>query len=293
MPVEAPQHVARCECQGTAQGEDEDHGKPLDVEHWEAVTDQIEERPVIGSWSARSGKRIVALTNDMQPIIRWVWELVVKGEFAWRKLQQARPCHNDCSPSISTVSRNEWFLAESMPHHVCQFVKQPICTVEVIEDQQAVLGEMRSGRGNGVLCQQEALQAQAGVTGSERERIGQREDDQVVMLGRILQEVAPIIHDLLHSWIAIRVVRVELLPELQDQRVDLHSSNRLDAVGQRRSGIGSAASAEDECVVKRTTREKLVDAPVEGLLVLPGDHRLMTSRVVHIDDISTRNGRVE
>src|ERR1051326_3126656 len=95
-----------------------------------------------------------------------------------------------------------------MPSHVGQFLYQPILTIVVIEYQYAIVGQTRPRRRKCILSQQKTLEAQARVTRSEGKRIGQSKDNQVIVLGRVLQKVAPIIDDNFHSRVAVGMVGV-------------------------------------------------------------------------------------
>src|SRR5437762_1728872 len=89
------------------------------------------------------------------------------------------------------------------------------------------------------------------------------------------------------------MVRVVLGPEFLDGGINLHSCDRLDSIGQRCRGIRPASRTQDQRVAERVAWEDLIQTAVKGLLVLPGNHRLVTPRVVYIDDIPTRNSRME
>src|SRR5258708_33325666 len=88
----------------------------------------------------------------------------------------------------------------------------------------------------------------------------------------------------------IGMVRVEAETKLLDRWFDLHCRNGLNSVVQCCVDIGPAARTEDQRVMERITWEDLVYAPVERFLVLPGNHRLVPSSIVHINDIATWSG---
>src|SRR5438876_6646701 len=97
----------------------------------------------------------------------------------------------------------------------------------------------------------------------------------------------------MHTWIAVGMVWIEAGTELLNGGVNLYRRNRLDAVVQSGRGIGATACAQDQRVVERVAGEDLVQAPVERLLILPGDHCLVTTSVIHVDDIATLGSGVE
>ena len=75
--------------------------------------------------------------------------------------------------------------------------------------------------------------------------VGQREDDQVVLLvGR--PQVRPAVVDVRDPRVLVRVVGVILHADLLDGRVDLHGVHVARAVGQGDGHVGAAARPHDQ-----------------------------------------------
>src|SRR5229473_352376 len=242
----------------------------------------------------KMAKKTSALTSQVLPNnSEKVVSLLIRAELAWRQCRQARPIHNRRSASPTAIACDERFLVvEGVSHHISQFPHQPVLAVVVVEDHQPVTGQPCPCCLQRILSQQKAFKTQAGVTRGEGERIGQGEDNQVILLGRVLQEVAAIIDDNLHTWVLVGMIRMELDTKVLDCRINLHRCDRIDAIGFGNSDIRPGSCTEDQCVVERSA-EGLVDELVKRLLVMPVVHRLMPSGVVHINDIAVRDSRME
>ena len=104
------------------------------------------------------------------------------------------------------------------------------------------------------------------VLADQRQRVRQREDDQVVLLVRGAQERAAVVDERRDARILVRVVGVVLARRSAGCWVDLDRVDVAGAVGQREGHVRAAAGAHDEHVLVRLVREPLVDLVVERLL---------------------------
>ena len=86
---------------------------------------------------------------------------------------------------------------------------------------------------------------------------GKRENDQIVFLFRIAQEDAAVGIHQLHARIGIRTIRMQLRAEFQDHRIDLDRGDLLNALRQRRRGVGAGPRAEDQRVLERSAGKQI------------------------------------
>ena len=198
---------------------------------------------------------------------------------------QPRPRYNCRGASRAPIGRHQRLLVEDIAHHGGQFLHQPVLPVVVVEHHHPVAAQVRARRGNGVLGEQEAFQTQAGVARGERQGVGQGENNQIIVLGRILQETAAIIDDHVHPRAAVGFIRVE-------RGINLDRCDRIDPSGQREGGVRAGPGSKNERVVERPAAEDAVDLLVERLPVLTGNHRLMRG-AVDIDNVAFGNSRDE
>ena len=205
---------------------------------------------------------------------------------------QPWPRYNRCSSPPPAIGRHQRLLVEDMARHGGQFLKQPVLPVVVVEHHHPVAAQVRARRGDGVLGEQEAFQTQAGVARGERQGVGQGENNQIIVLGRILQETAPIIDDHVHPRAAVGFIRVELSAKLLDRGINLDRCDRIDPIGQREGGVRAGPGSKNERVVERPAAEDAVDLLVERLPVLTGHHRLVRG-AVDIDNVAFGNSRDE
>ena len=179
-----------------------------------------------------------------------------------------------------------------MSPHIGQFLHQPVLTIVVVEHQHSVIGQPSSCCRQRILGEQEAFQAQAGVARGEGERVGQGKDNQVILVGGILQEVAPIIDDHVHARVLVGMIGVKLDTKLLDGGINLHRGDRIHAVGLGNRHVRPCTRTQDQRVVEGLA-EGLIDELVKRLLVMPVGHRLMPASIVDIHDIAVRNGGFE
>ena len=122
--------------------------------------------------------------------------------------------------------------------------------VVVVHRERAAGGQVRLGRGQRLLGQQVALQPQGGLPGQRGQRVGQREQDQVVPLVRVLQ-VGPAVFDV-HADPAVLVgmTRVHLAHPEQQQRIDLDGIDVPGALGQGDRDVVARPGPDDQDVAQ-------------------------------------------
>ena len=72
---------------------------------------------------------------------------------------------------------------------------QPRLAVVVVEHEDAVVGEVVADARERLFGEQERLQPDVGRLADQRQRVGQGEDDQVVLLVGVAQERAAVVDD--------------------------------------------------------------------------------------------------
>jgi hypothetical protein len=85
--------------------------------------------------------------------------------------------------------------------------------------------------------EQVALEPERRLPRHQRQRVRQREQDQVVARVGVLQERAAVVHVLGHTRVVVGVVRVPFLPDPLQHRVDLHG---VDVRGSLREATATS-----------------------------------------------------
>ncbi len=160
-------------------------------------------------------------------------------------------------------------MAEDVVDSARQPIDKPLLAVEVVHRERAVRRQVRARNLDGLLRKEVALKPQRTCSGHERERVGQREEDQVVLRVCLLEERPAVVDMTGDSRVLIGMVGVVLLTKPQQRRVDLDGIDVLDAVCERDRDIGAGAGADDEHVL-RDRRDPVVGLEVPGLLFRPG-----------------------
>src|SRR6266536_4958869 len=96
----------------------------------------------------------------------------------------------------------------------------------------------------------------------------------------------------MNARVAIGSIRIVLSAKLLDRGINLYRRERIDTIRQGGCGVRSGSGPKNQRVVERPAAEYPVYLLVEGLPVLPGNHRLMPG-AVYIDKVAIGNGRVE
>ena len=115
----------------------------------------------------------------------------------------------------------------------------------------------------------------------ERQRIGQREDDEVVLVGRAAHERATVVDVDADPRILVDALGMEVAADLGELRVDLDRVDVRRAVVQRQRDVRAAAGADDQDVVEVLVREPAVDLAMEQAAVrLGAGHHLLVRDAV-------------
>jgi hypothetical protein len=163
-------------------------------------------------------------------------------------------------------------LPERVQHRGRVAVVQ-VVRVVVVHGHGAAGGQVRPGGLDRLLGEQVALQPQVGLPVDRGQRVGQREQDQVVVLLGVLQEGPAVSVVQGHPRAVVRVVRVLALAELDQDRVDLHRVHVLRALGQCHRDVVTRAGPHDQDVLQRRARHVLVRVEVELLLLVQHGQR--------------------
>ena len=155
---------------------------------------------------------------------------------------------------------------ERLIQHVRELRDQPGLAVVVVEHEDPVVSEVVADACEGLLGEQEGLEAEVGRRAHQRQGIGQREDDQVVLLVGVAQEGAAVVDVPRDARILVGAIRVLRDADGLDLGVDLDRVDVLGAVRQRLRHVAATAGPDDQHVVVRAAREPVVDLLVEGFL---------------------------
>ena len=118
--------------------------------------------------------------------------------------------------------------------------------IAVVQDEDAVRGQVVADRLERLDGEEEGLQADVRRVAEQRERIGKREDDQVVVVRARSQERSSVVDVGVNARVQVGLVRVELLAQGQDRGIDLHRIDSRCPVSQGVGRIGPAACADDQ-----------------------------------------------
>ena len=113
--------------------------------------------------------------------------------------------------------------------------------------------------------EQVVLQPQAALPRIQRQRVGQGEHHEVVLVVVLLDERATVVDVHRHTRVLVRVVRVEPAPEVLDGRIDLDGVDVLCTLGQCNGDVVSVAGADDEHAVEVLHVDVAVGEEVETL----------------------------
>ena len=138
-------------------------------------------------------------------------------------------------------------------------------------------GAARSQVGPGLLDrlqgEQVALQPQVGLPVDRGQRVGQGEQDQVVVLLGVLQEGPAVSIVRGHPGTVVRVIGVLAAAELEQHRVDLDRVHVPGALGQGHRDIIAGACPDDQDVLQRRPGHVLVRVEIELLLLVQHGQR--------------------
>ena len=102
-----------------------------------------------------------------------------------------------------------------------------------------------------LLCEEVVLEPKRALPCEQRQRVGQREQDEVVVVLRLLDEGAPVIDVDAHARVLVRPARMERLAERLDLGIDLDGVDVLRALGERDGDVVAVAGSDDQHVVER------------------------------------------
>ena len=111
--------------------------------------------------------------------------------------------------------------------------------------------------------EQIALQAQVSEARGQRQRVGEREHDQVVFPARLLQKGAPIAVDDVDGGVLVDVVGVKAAAQVVDGGVELDAGDVLDAVVDGYVDVGAGAGADNQLARRGREMEGLERHGVE------------------------------
>ena len=106
------------------------------------------------------------------------------------------------------VHLEQRLVAERVVEHLGELGDQPVVAVVVVEHEDAVLGEVVAHAGERLLGEQERLEPELALLADQRQRVGQREDDEVVLLVGRAQERAAVVDVAGDARVGVRLVGV-------------------------------------------------------------------------------------
>jgi len=112
------------------------------------------------------------------------------------------------------------------------------------------------------------LEPQARLPGEQRQRVREREEDQVVFAVGALDERAPVVHVRVDARVLVRMIRVVAPPEVLELRVDLDRVDPPRSLRERDRDVVAVPGADDQHVVQRPPGEMPVREEVEALDLL-------------------------
>ena len=140
--------------------------------------------------------------------------------------------------------------------------------VVVVHRERAARRQVRPGRRECLGGEQEALEADAALAGQRRQRVGQRVQDEVVLLLGVLQVLAAVADMDGDPRVLVGVGRVILPPDLHEHRVDLDRVDMPGSLGEGDRDIVPVPGPDDQDVAQARAGDVLVGQEVE-LLVPP------------------------
>ena len=99
--------------------------------------------------------------------------------------------------------------------------------------------------------EQVALEPEARLARDQCERVGKGEEDEVVPTVGALEERAPVVDVDVHPRVAVRMIRVQLLPQLVEAWVDLDSIDPPRTALERAGDVVAGSRAHDQHLIER------------------------------------------
>ena len=157
-------------------------------------------------------------------------------------------------------------VTEDIGDRAAEPIDQSVLAVVVVHREPAAGREVVACGCDGFRGEQVGLQADRARAVDQHEGVRQREQDQVVLGVRLLEERPTVVDVGGDARVLVGPVRVPLLADLQDPRVDLDRVNMLGALGQRDRHVAAGARTDDQHATQPVAGEPLVRHAVLRLL---------------------------
>ena len=247
------------------EGEEKNEHERDDVVVGKAGIAKVEERPIVGGLCRRrprdhrhrrdgvAGRRCAGKRRDGRSV----------GEHRF----------------IAVEDVQDRLRPEGRAEHRIDLRHQPGLAVVVVQNEDPVRTQVISNGLEGFDREQERLEPQVSRGTDERERIRQREDDHVVVLGRGSQECPAVVDIPAHARVGVWPQGMLVHADLLDCRVYLDGIDVLGPVLQSHRDIVAGPGPDDQHVVVGTPGEPLVYLEVRLVGWLAGPHGLMGNAV--------------
>ena len=136
-------------------------------------------------------------------------------------------------------------MAEPGRDRARQPVDQPRLAVVVVHREGAVRLQMTPHGLHRLAGEQEGFEADLRGAADQRQRIRQREQDQVVLLVRAFQEGAAVVDVPRHARIGIRAIDVLFAADLEDAWIDVDCVDMPRPFAERDRHVRAGAGADD------------------------------------------------
>ena len=133
------------------------------------------------------------------------------------------------------VDAQQRLASRTRPEHVGELGHQPVLPVVVVEHEDAVSGEVVATAAKACSVNRKDSRRRLAVCADQRQRVGQREDDQVVLLVGAAQEGAAVVDVARDARVLVGLVGVLVDADLLDARVDLDGVDVLARRGPARA----------------------------------------------------------
>ncbi len=132
--------------------------------------------------------------------------------------------------------------------------------VVVVHGERAARGQVIADGPHRVQREEVALQAQPALPRDERQRVRQREQDQVVPLVRPLQERATVVDVHAHPRVLIGMVRMQVAPQPLQDGIDLDGVHVTGAVRERERHVVPAPGPDDQDIARSGGQVRVRDS---------------------------------
>ncbi len=170
--------------------------------------------------------------------------------------------HRADLPAVVEV-RHDRRPAEGVGEHPAQPVDEPGLAVEVVEDEDAARLQVGLDVRERLFRVQERLEADVAGRREQRQRVGQGQDHEVVVLVGLAQERPPVVDRRRHPRILVGPEHVLVAADPVDRGIDLDGVDVAVAALDRRGDVVAGPGADDQHVVEAVAREPLAHLRVE------------------------------